>query len=1075
MRQAVLFVILCILSFDAALPFRANLAFWAMGQSPIATVNSSGLGPTLTNDLSSRSVTIGGFAILHYKAIVINSGTCTDPGVAASLAAAPTSVVALPFTFTPDPSTVDTYFTVCVIGQNYVGNWQSASQPTSSATIRINTILPTVTSFQLNSGVSPTETASIPIAYAATHSNLNITHFCLKSRLDSTAPATPLKTDSCWVAVNNPSPGQVPSQNISFTNYNFVLGFSTAEYHVFAWAKSAAGAVSYLSSLGTGTKGVDKDSIQFNQSTPPSIINVLATNTDTPSNPVQKAELQVPAGSTVYIKWNVSDDKPLPSNAISITYTTDEITYSSVQQNLNNGTNSGGCTVDGVTHTGCYRWTNASPTSTYIKFRVSVVDSNGLLAYSSAPPNNTTPFEIIAGNTDPGLNSSAQSAILYPRYVSGASSVATPGGFVVKDDGTVFILDERGLMTINPGDGQYREFIPIVSAYSDGPLNGGAGLRSLPMKIALDYNNGMLIMDYERIRRFDFGTNQLSTLIGGGSTVTDGTAALSFRLDPNPGYQTVMVPLPNGDIWFTTGLSYGMTRNAGARMFFYKSSDAKIYEKIPTGTGSLEDGTFDPSTYVLNNWGIGFDPTTSTVTKIRTRSLVSRPGGHTPYSVSYSPTTMVATGPHVPFLGYWTDDGTITSPLGEMYGVDRFQLHGLFKYDSTGNSWVRLLGTGYKGQCSDGTPALSCDVDLTDAYISAQNIIYFIDRNRIRTIDSSGNVLTLFGQPLSFGDNGLANSARISSVIWLDKTPSGNIVFNDNNEFIMREIAIGGNISRVAGTGRDAVPDTTNPAVSQPITVKYWGGHYPFIINPTTGHIYFTRSGYQISQLDRSTGLWSDIAGDGGTPYDLADGLLGNQISLTGYPTGPNGFDGSKLLWHAHTWNGTEAVNGFVKLYAISNGQQSHLIGKSGTLSNMENCADGTSVNDCVIHSNHHGGFSRSHWDGDNSRWLMHVANTSRVRTVTVGGILGTLVSLPRAIISFTHVVKTAVPHLYYCGTDGRAYKYNLNTSTETALFWPSTTISCTGQSIVWHASRQSVIFPITQNSLGGIAEILDP
>lgn len=1059
-------------SFQSVYAFRANLAFWQMGKNPIATIDSTGLGANLTNDLTARSVTIAGFGILFYKAIVITSGTCTDAGVSTTLSAAPSTLVAVPFSFTPNPATTDTYFTVCAIGQNYTGSWQSATQPTISRTIRINTILPVVTSLALNNGVSTTEVAAIPISFSATHSSLNVTHFCFKTTLNATAPSSPASGDSCWRAVNNPQPGQTPSQNVSFSGFSYTLGFSTAEYFVFAWAKSESGAVSYLSSLGLGTNGTDKESIQFDQSLPPTIINVIATNTNSPSNPVTKPELIVPSGSTVYIKWKVTDDKALPATPIKLSFTTDEMNFTDVLAGSVANAAGAGCTVDGINHTGCYTWTNGSPTSAYVKFRVTATDSSGLIAYSSAPPNNTSPFEIIAGNTDPGLNSSAQSAILYPSGTTLPDFFAPQGQFVVRDDGTIFIVDSRGLMTISLTDGLYKTYLPVNGSYTDGPV-ASATLSQRPLRIALDYNNGLLIYDQQRIRRIDFNTNQITTIIGGGGTIANGTDALSFEITPVTIYSPLFQPLPNGDIWFATGNS-NYWQNA-ARIFVYQASDQKIYQKVPTGTGSLEDGAFNPATYSIVNWGIEFDATTSVVTKIRSRSSIPVPGGHIPRSVSYNPSTMATTTPHIPFVGYHTEDGTINSQTGEMYVVDRYELNGLFKYNQATNIWDRILGTGAKGQCVDGTAALSCNTHISDAFISSQGLIYFVDRNRIRTIDANGNVLTLFGQELSFGDGGLATSARLSNVNFIDRSNDGKIILIDQDETTMREFAIGGNMTRVAGNGQQGVPDLVTSAVSQPLTTQWWGGNMPFVVNPTDGTIYFTRSGSVLSKLDRSTGIWSDIAGGGATLYSSADGLLGPQINLTGYPTGPNGFDGASLWWHAHAWNGTDYIDAFVKTYAISNGQQSALMGVSGISNNIDNCTNGSPLTSCRIQLNFNGGFSRSYWDAVNSRWLVHANSSNIIHTATPGGNKGILVTLPRTINAFTQVLKATVPHLYYCALDGRMYKYNLNTSTETALYWPTSTVSCKGQSVVWDSTRNSIIFPVLQNNLSAVAEIIDP
>ena len=218
---------------------------------------------------------------------------------------------------------------------------------------------------------------------------------------------------------------------------------------------------------------------------------------------------------------------------------------------------------------------------------------------------------------------------------------------------------------------------------------------------------------------------------------------------------------------------------------------------------------------------------------------------------------------------------------------------------------------------------------------------------------------------------------------------------------------------------------------------------------------------------------WVDIAGGGATHYVSADGLLGSQISMAGYPNGALGYNGSVLLRHFHEWNGTIEVNGFLKTFDKSSGQQTQFAGMSGPLnSSLDACTDGTNLSSCAIPYNYYQNLTKAQWDG--TQWLVLQKGTTKIRTALTGGNWGTLVTLPRAAQSFHYVVKSTVPHVYYCSA-GRMYRYNINTTTETALPWPTASLACTGVSIVWHPTRQSIVFPITQNSIGGVAEIYDP
>lgn len=937
---------------------------------------------------------------------------------------------------------------------------------------------PAMSAIGVNSGATSTRLNNVQMNLSAnaTDAASNITHFCFKYSTTASIPSAPTASDSCWIPVNFPSPGIQPSTAISFSNYYYSIGFTPATYTIFGWVKNGVDYISALSSAGSGTDLVDKVSIAFDPGAPPVLVNVFATNSDSSPVPPASADLVVGAGSDVFIKWKLTDDRVLPATPVEIYYTTDETNFTLIASGITNSANAG-CSIDGTLSTGCYKWTGGAPTSGYFKIRIKATDDSNLSAILSAEPNNMGLFKFLAGTTDPGLGGSAASAVIYTNQ-PGWQNNSGSGSFVVRDNGTMFIIDDRGLMKIDPVDGNFKLFLPYTGFRTDGAL-ASATLIAKPMRIALDYSDRLLIYDSQFIRRVDFSTGQITSIIGGGGSTADGTDAASFQISPVSvsAQGSLFNPLPNGDIWFQTSPDFHLsTRSSGSgfKLRIYKASDNKVYTLPLTGVGSLEDGAFDPSGYPVYSVGISFNPLTSNVTAIRSRAVIPVSGGHIPRSTSYDPTTGVATAPHIPFLGYWTDDSTITSRTGEMYGVDRFQLQGMFKYNSVTNSWDRILGTGTKGQCVDGTPALSCSVEITDAFVNSQNQVFFIDRGRVRIIDDSGNVLTIFGQSLAFGDGGLAASARVNEVYYLDSTQGGKIAFIDNKEFVLREFTPGGTIQRLAGNGADQAPDTTNPALNQAISVNYWGGIYPMVSNSTTGDIYFTRGGGNISKLDRASGVWVDVAGGGGTHYMSADGLLGNQVSFAGYPMGPLGFNGTSLLRHFYEWDGTQGVNGFLKTFAVTDGLQGPLAGQAGPLGgSIDSCADGVALSACALPSNGNA-LTRAGWDSGTGQWLLHQNGSNKIRTATAGGNWGTLTTLPRGANAFTYVVKASVPYVYYC-SGGQIYKYNVTTSIETALIWPSSTISCFGHSILWHSSRQSIVFPIKQNGLGAIAEIYDP
>ncbi|MEY4615571.1 MAG: hypothetical protein RJB66_531 [Pseudomonadota bacterium] len=944
---------------------------------------------------------------------------------------------------------------------------KTASSESNAFVIDSTIPLMTANQFFLNGGATTTTTSAFKVSLKAADNLTPITAFCLKAN-STTAPTS---EDNCWRSVSASPPGLTPNINLSLVNFPFAAGASPGSYSIYAWVKDKAQNISTLSNAGSGTVGLDKASISYSPPVAPLLINLIASKRSNPGNPLDPIEdLYAPAGTPIYLRWKATDNQTLPATPIQVTYTLDGVTFSPVAADLSNGVN-GSCTFNATDYTGCFQFD--SPTTSAFSIRVTVTDAEGVSVSASSQPLNSKPLNIIAGNTDTGLGGSAALAVIFHRE-RGPGTWSGSGGFVVRNEGDMYLIDDRGLMKVDLSDGIYKRFLPYTGSHQDGSI-AAATLSRSPVKIALDFSDRLLIYDNDRIKRVDFKTNTISTIIGGGSSTASGTSALQFKITPVGSVNVSFYPLPNGDIWFQTGDDHGHSRSGGAKMRIYKASLNQVFTLTPTGTGSLEDAAFDPTNYGIYNFGIAFNPSTSEVTHLRSRSIIPTSGGHIPRSVSYDPVTGVTKTPHVPWVSYWSDDTTINSRSGEMYVVNRFTLNGLFKYVPATNSWTRLLGTGTKGQCPDGTPALSCNMDIADAFIGDQDRIFFLDRGRIRTLDSAGKVVTLYGQNLSFGDGGNPSSARINEILWLDITNAGSVIFIDNAEFKIREFSMGNPIQLLAGTGSDAAPNTSDPANTQPVTVNYWGGHYPFVANPSNGNIFYSRGGGVFSMLDRILNKWVDFAGTGSTNDVNADGLLGNQIAMSGYPTGPNGFNGSQVLRHRHEWNGTQYTDAFLKLYDVNTGQQSAFAGVTGIglAGSIDNCADGTALTSCAMPHNH-GTLSKIHWDQANNRWLIHQAGSNRIRTGVTGGTMQTLVNLPHGSNAFVYVPKASGNVVYYC-TSGRLHRYNLTSATDDTLPWPDSTTSCSGLSMVWNANRTSVVFPIRKNNLGGVAEYIDP
>lgn len=958
-----------------------------------------------------------------------------------------------------------------------------------------DTVAPVFTAGQMkiNGGVTSTNNNILLVSLQGTDSVSKIIQFCL--RWNSTS--APGSGDACWVPVNNPSPGLTPAISLNLIDFSFQAGFGNGLYVVYAWLKDEAGNISSLTNSGVGTASLDKDDIFYDAGSPPQVLDIIAANTNAPiSYPPTQAELSVPSGSTLYIKWKATDVEGLKTNPISLYYTTNDSTYTLIAANLANGSN-GGCVVDEAatnaddTSTGCYTWTNGSPANTPYKIQVRAEDLSFLTTSATSISLNAAQIRFLAGNTDPGTNSNAKAAMFFSVLPS--NDYGDSQQLVVTNTGVVYFRDaNRGILVVDPNDGLQKTFIPMTGAISgDGGPASSATLRE-PYKIALDYQNRLLIFDYNRIRRVDLNVTPptISTIIGGGASTSDGVAPLNVQITSIGWNQfnsrlIMFTALPNGNIYFQSE-NYVTSPSAGYRIRVYNPTTDLVTSLTPSGTGNF----YQPGQNIAlcdSHWlNFTFDLSTSQITHahvishhMSTNPNCSHPTTETSAFANLNPTTFVSTAPH--FAGAVYYHNYMQGMNGEIYRFVRTTstAHAA-KFDRVTKGWTTFLGTGTIGNCADGTVATSCNVDLYDLFVTMQGRIYFVERGLIRTIDENNKVVTLMGERFSSGDGANALSARLNRVQTLEKwndAGTDKIVVLDNLENKFREFSIGGIITTIAGNGSNGTPTTSTAATAQGLYITSHGGSWHFFGLDTNGDVFYNRE-LRLAKLQRSTGFWVDVVGGGATNYYAvgADGSLGSAINFVDYyPPIVLGFDGTNFLTGKYRYNGTQPSDSFIKLYDKSTGVQTHAGGVAGVASTVF-CANGTPLSTCAVPQQVPSYMAGAIWDGFSSRWLVKEIGNAPIRSLTIGGNIAAFFTPPRIASSFDYrrSADLTTNTLYYCAS-GRIYKYNINTTTETALTWPISTMSCQGTRIKYDSTRDSIIFPYLQNGLYGVAEYLSP
>jgi hypothetical protein len=780
------------------------------------------------------------------------------------------------------------------------------------------------------------------VNFSATDTITPITDVCIKTYLAN----RPNEDDVCWKPLK--FLGYPVSKSVIITDIDAFVGFISGVYDLHLWVKDAAGNIS-----GEALK----TNIRYRPATPPKVSNVIASNMALESGGtiIGRGNLVSNTGA-IYIYWRIepnADGYDL-TNPITLRFSLDEKNYQTIVDGLQPSASN--CQFDQNTFTGCYRWegSNIPATSNYFRVRVVAKNSAGLIAANISEPFNTGSFRSMAGSTDFGLGSSAQSMIFF--YDGGSTTEQTDHQrFVVTRAGRLYIRDNmHGVVVIDPSDSSPKEFVKKSTNNAE-RLTGTlfkttttSEATIIPKRIALDYQENILVLERDRIWKIEpsgnmtplvgveetkkilkqkenadwIGNNGLSTwfpstseqfpkgpltyvTLPPGATsesgdfkygcfkdMTPGIPADEFKFDNNE-YTSFIWPLPNGDFFFSVKpvslQSLQSEISTQPYYAYYKAKDSKgndhkrVYPLRLCGVGANGPNYANSQEPYrkLNDlliWGvpgISFSRKSGTPDNFALR--VCSPDPKPPatrtdcvmWGVNFHPRTGQSRGANTIYPPV-VRHGTLPlfpSRLGQMHAIH--WARGLLKYNPSYNRWDLIVGyseagkTWINGQCEDTTPtkcpADNSYVDLQDAFITEDNVIYIMDRGRIRAVTEDGNIVTLFGQSRNFGDGGIPQSARFGKIDSFGV--SGNddrIVIVDDTEKIMRELTQGVVIQKIAGKDEkvDSLPVLASMTLSNGTTIIqnvisnelpnvpfmsiWWGWSFGIGVDRNTGEIWAT-------------------------------------------------------------------------------------------------------------------------------------------------------------------------------------------------------------------------------------------
>jgi hypothetical protein len=923
----------------------------------------------------------------------------------------------------------------------------------TSGSFAIDSSAPTLSSFTVNGGSANTNNSNVLIGFNGADTLSNISKICMSN--SSTAPTS---SSSCWVPVA--SYGLTAAKSLSTSSIYYNVGFVSGTYTIYIWLMDAVGNMSTNSS----TVNVDKGSVYYNSPNPPSVSSIQLTSTNTPNSPPSGTDLVVASGGSIYLKWNVSSSTGLAANPISVTYTTDDATTAgTLATGLSNAAN-GGCTVT-AGFTGCAVLT--APVGTYFRLKMKIVDSLGFFMTISSNPLNSGKINFLAGNTDLGLNSSAKSAIIQPAGGGHALQVL--------DDGRIFVVDTRGLAWVNPANGVYE----ILATYAASSSGDGGELTSAKFKavtgIFKDVNNDILVADSQTIRRINTRVSPMtiSRIIGGGSDTGSYVATpTNYKASINIRHLSVS---SSGDIYFIG--------ENGHKVRKYTASTGAISLITLSGTGNTSSSTQDNTLCGFSDYFVTFD-SSGNADKMGWQMSSGGSSSSCPISstnefrayAQVDPTTGIVTSPTPSRIA--TTDGyreyvtLYNDRSGGVYtGYDSgTQAQGIWTFDSTNLTWSRKWGNDQYGTCADGTLHSSCPINTMGLTFNSQGQPFYIDAKSkaVRTIDSDGYVRTVAGDKLGSDDGKMSLVTRFNNLTdvksW-NSSGTSYITVYDFGDVRIREFVPGSSITTLAGLQYSKAPSAGNVAAASPLLNLFDLAPTRLLVAPN-GDIFTARAQGVIGRIVRSSGLWESWASVG-TYGPQPIGINSSTIIMgaNSYNSGINRLSDSRYYWVDLTSKVSTR-----KLYDTNGGS---------TQVPSTICADGSSLaGGCSITGAASDTGFQGQYDVATNSFLIAEPNATRIAKFAEdgSGTMSTLFTAPRAFSRFAinRTSNLSTNAIYTCAS-GVLYKYDLNNGgAESTIAFPNATFTCEG-ALHYDSFRNTLLFIYKQNTLKGVAEVVNP
>jgi sugar lactone lactonase YvrE len=351
--------------------------------------------------------------------------------------------------------------------------------------------------------------------------------------------------------------------------------------------------------------------------------------------------------------------------------------------------------------------------------------------------------------------------------------------------------------------------------------------------------------------RLRFVPEVLTTIAGGGIGYSDGSPANSVNLSSS---------------------LFGLAFDSAGNTYFATRYPAVVY-KVSATDGTITAVLGNPPSGGLGGPGTG-------------ERIGGRPGVHVKTAVT--PANQIT---------LYGPKGIAVNAADEIFIADTDN-NVVYKLDAQYNVTVVAGTPGQSGYSADGTPATGALLSLpTSLTFDANGNLYISDagNNVIQKVSATdGTLATVAGSTMQGygGDGALATSAQLNGPTAIAFDPTGNLLFSDANNYVIRKVdKQTGIISTVAGNNTAGYAGDGGPATSAQLSNPFG------LAIDAAGQMFIGDTSSNVVRRVALDGTITTVAGRHDEPYNGYDGD-GNPATQTNIPEpGSLAFDANGSLY----------------------------------------------------------------------------------------------------------------------------------------------------------------------------------